>query len=180
MLFFFIFVFCLSLGKNITYCFTVIVRLTPSIHVCVRRSIQPRGGRSVLFLCRARFPLTGQTSDRPGRLSSTALTYTLQRGGCSGSGGGMRTNELREPWHFFLWRILHGKRDSNLPSPCVSAGQREGNMQGETEEAESRMFPSRILTARLPPLRLAGHFSSRGLVCACVCVCALVWLRPAL
>lgn len=48
--FFPFFFFCLSPGKNIIYCFGAIVRLTPSIHICVRGSIQRCRGRPILFL----------------------------------------------------------------------------------------------------------------------------------
>lgn len=121
---FFLF-FCLLPGKNITYCFTVIARLTPSIHICVRRSIQLCRGRLILFLYCARFPLTGQISDRRGRLSYTALTYTLHGGrGGGGGGGGVWTAELSEPWHFFLWRIS-STGSVSLPSSRLWSAERE-------------------------------------------------------
>lgn len=66
-------------GKNITYCFSAIVLLTPSIHGCERRPIQPCGRRPILFLFCAHFPLTVQINDHRSFILHSPHKNTTQR-----------------------------------------------------------------------------------------------------
>lgn len=148
-------------GINSSYCFCLIVRLTPSIHICVRlHSAVQR--EAYFFSCAVPvLPLTGQISDRPGRLSYILLANRVHAGErmCEqlnwvNRGIFLPTNDLR------------GKHDSAFTLSVREEG-REGKKWGGWG---SRMCPSRILTTCFPLLHLTGHFSSGGLVCVCVCV----------
>lgn len=72
--------FCLPPGINSTYCFCLIVRFTPSIHICVRlHSALQR--EAYFYSCAVPvLPLTGQISDRPGLLSYKLLTNRVHAG----------------------------------------------------------------------------------------------------
>lgn len=133
--------FCLPPGKNITYCLVMIFCLTPSIHIYVRRPLQLCGGRLVLFLYCACFPLTGQISDCLGHLSSIRHTNALHPGEEKSVLNWVNCDI------FLLRNVLHGKHEYafTLFLVCYDSGAQRGRWQ-----KQSRMCPSRILSTQPP------------------------------